>query len=94
MDEQIFKFADMSVQRHSWCVEWFGSQGDFIAGKAKEPISLSRFAGLHGRGRQGFKAQKGRRGLCHYQSFGSHCRQRMSSVDRLPLTFSQQEEHP
>jgi acetolactate decarboxylase len=24
----------------------FGSQGDFIAGKAKEPISLSRFAGL------------------------------------------------
>jgi len=59
MDEQIFKFADMSVQRHSWCVEWFGSQGDFIAGKAKEPISLSRFAGLHGRGRQGSKAQKG-----------------------------------
>ena len=38
----------------------------------------------HGRGRQGSKAQKGRRGLCHYQSFGSHCRQRMSSVDRLP----------
>ena len=35
MDEPILNSADMSVQRRSWCVEWFGSQGDFIAGKAK-----------------------------------------------------------
>ncbi|MGH7873038.1 MAG: molybdate ABC transporter substrate-binding protein, partial [Candidatus Binatia bacterium] len=49
MDEQISKSADMSVQGHSWRVEWFGSQGDFIAGKAKEPISLSRCAGLQTR---------------------------------------------
>ena len=30
----------------SWCVEWFGSQGDFIAGKAEEAVSLERFADL------------------------------------------------
>lgn len=30
----------------SWCVEWFGSQGDFISGKVTEPVSLERFAGL------------------------------------------------
>lgn len=35
-----------SVQHRSWCVEWFGSQGDFIAGKATDPISLQRFTGL------------------------------------------------
>ena len=29
MDEQILKSADLSVQGHSWCIEWFGSQGDF-----------------------------------------------------------------
>ena len=42
MDKQV----DAPIQSQSWCVEWFGSQGDFIAGKAKEPISLSRFGGL------------------------------------------------
>ena len=42
MDKQV----DAPVQSQSWCVEWFGSQGDFIAGKAKEPISLSRFGGV------------------------------------------------
>ena len=35
----------------------------------------------HGRGRQGSKAQKGRRRLCHYQSFGSHCRQGIRDRD-------------
>jgi acetolactate decarboxylase len=30
----------------SWRVEWFGSQGDFIAGKAEEAVSLERFADL------------------------------------------------
>lgn len=35
-----------AVRPLSWCVEWFGSQGDFIAGRAGEPISLERFAGL------------------------------------------------
>jgi acetolactate decarboxylase len=46
MDKQKFHSADASVSPRSWCVEWFGSQGDFIAGKAIEPISLSRFGGL------------------------------------------------
>ena len=30
----------------SWRVEWFGSQGDFISGKAEEAVSLERFADL------------------------------------------------
>jgi len=30
----------------SWRVEWFGSQGDFIAGKAEEAVSLERFVDL------------------------------------------------
>jgi acetolactate decarboxylase len=34
------------METKTWCAEWFGSQGDFIAGNAKEPISLERFAGL------------------------------------------------
>ena len=46
MAKQVLDSSDASVQPSSWCVKWFGSQGDFIAGKAKEPISLSRFAGL------------------------------------------------
>lgn len=46
MDKQVFDSAETSVQPRSWCVEWFGSQEDFIAGKAKEPIPLERFAGL------------------------------------------------
>jgi len=45
--------AIQTIDRHqtgtaasSWCVEWFGSQGDFIAGKAESPVPLGRFAGL------------------------------------------------
>ena len=34
------------MKTKSWCVEWFGSQGDFIAGKAEESVSLERFDGL------------------------------------------------
>src|SRR5215510_15161883 len=34
------------METKSWCVEWFGSQGDFIAGKAEEAVSLERFDGL------------------------------------------------
>jgi len=34
------------MKTKSWCVEWFGSQGDFIAGKAEEAVSLERFEGL------------------------------------------------
>jgi len=34
------------METKSWCVEWFGSQGDFIAGKAEESVSLERFDGL------------------------------------------------
>ena len=46
MDKQVFNSADTSVQPRSWCVEWFGSEGDFLAGKNREPISLARFAGV------------------------------------------------
>jgi len=46
MDKQILNSHAASGQPRSWCVEWFGSQGDFIAGKNQEPISLERFAGL------------------------------------------------
>ena len=46
MDDQTLNSPNASVQHRSWCVEWFGSQGDFIAGKATDPISLQRFAGL------------------------------------------------
>jgi hypothetical protein len=46
MVDEALEFHKSSVQHRSWCVEWFGSQGDFIAGKAREPISLQRFAGL------------------------------------------------
>jgi len=46
MAKHVSDSADTPMQSSSWCVEWFGSQGDFIAGKAKEPISLQRFAGL------------------------------------------------
>ncbi len=46
MVDETSKSADAPIQHRSWCVEWFGSQGDFIAGKAKEPISLQRFAGI------------------------------------------------
>jgi acetolactate decarboxylase len=34
------------METKSWRVEWFGSQGDFIAGKAEEAVSLDRFADL------------------------------------------------
>ena len=46
MVDEALEFHKSSVQHRSWCVEWFGSQGDFIAGKAREPISLQRVAGL------------------------------------------------
>jgi acetolactate decarboxylase len=46
MIDETLKSAGTPIQHRSWCVEWFGSQGDFIAGKAVEPGSLQRFAGL------------------------------------------------
>jgi len=46
MVENFLKSEKPSVDSHSWCVEWFGSQGDFIAGKSTTPVSLNRFAGL------------------------------------------------
>jgi hypothetical protein len=46
MVDQPLKSEKAPVQPRSWCVEWFGSQGDFIAGRVKEPIPLDRFAGL------------------------------------------------
>jgi acetolactate decarboxylase len=35
-----------SIESKCWCVEWFGSEGDFIAGHNRQPISLERFSGL------------------------------------------------
>jgi len=46
MVDEALESHKSSVQHRSWCVEWFGSQGDFIAGKATDPISLQRFTGL------------------------------------------------
>jgi len=46
MVENFLKPEETSVHSHSWCVEWFGSQGDFIAGQSTNPVSLNRFAGL------------------------------------------------
>jgi hypothetical protein len=34
------------MKTKTWCVEWFGSQGDFIAGKAEEAVSSERLPGL------------------------------------------------
>jgi hypothetical protein len=34
------------METKTWCVEWFGSQRDFIAGKADEALSLERFDGV------------------------------------------------
>jgi hypothetical protein len=46
MVDQPLKSEKAPVQPRSWCVEWFRSQGDSIAGRVKEPIPLDRFAGL------------------------------------------------
>jgi hypothetical protein len=46
MIEESLKPAKAQVHSRSWCVEWFGSQGDFIAGRSTTPVSLSRFTGL------------------------------------------------
>jgi acetolactate decarboxylase len=45
LDDEL-KTPRVSPRPASWCVEWFGSQGDFIAGKTKDPVPLERFAGL------------------------------------------------
>ncbi len=34
------------METRNWCVEWFGSQGDFIAGKTDEAVSLEHFVDL------------------------------------------------
>ena len=34
------------METKSCCVEWLGSQGDFIAGKAEQAVSQERFSGL------------------------------------------------
>jgi acetolactate decarboxylase len=46
MADEIPKAEKRVVQDRSWSVEWFGSQKDFIGGRATEPISLERFAGV------------------------------------------------
>jgi len=46
MRENFLKPEKASVYSDSWCVEWFGSQDDFIAEKSTIPVSLNRFAGL------------------------------------------------
>jgi acetolactate decarboxylase len=34
------------METKTWCVEWLGSQGDFLAGGKREPIPLARLWGL------------------------------------------------
>ena len=34
------------METKSWCVEWLGSQGDFLAEGKRQPIPLSRLSGL------------------------------------------------
>jgi acetolactate decarboxylase len=46
MADEISNAEKPVVQAQSWSVEWFGSQRDFIGGRATEPISLERFAGV------------------------------------------------
>src|SRR6266481_8257015 len=46
MSHRSPKQSMRQIETKTWCVEWFGSQGDFIAGKAEEAVSLERFAGL------------------------------------------------
>ena len=46
MVDEALKSEKAPAQLRSWCVEWFGSQGDFIAGSKREPISLARLSGL------------------------------------------------
>ena len=48
MVDEALKSEKAPAQIRPWRVEWFGSQGDFIAGKATKPVSLERFANLNG----------------------------------------------
>src|SRR5215470_706109 len=34
------------TQTKSWCVQWLGSEGDFLAGAKRQPIPLERLNGL------------------------------------------------
>src|SRR5262245_18985745 len=34
------------METKSWCVEWLGSQGDFLAGGKRQPILLAHLSGL------------------------------------------------
>ena len=44
--EQNVKQSLRYMETKNWCVEWFGSQGDFIAGNTEQAVSLERFEGL------------------------------------------------
>ena len=48
MVDEALKSEKAPAQIRPWRVEWFGSQEDFIAGKATKPVSLERFANLNG----------------------------------------------
>ena len=34
------------METKTWCVEWFGSEGDFLAGGKRQPIPLAHLSGL------------------------------------------------
>jgi hypothetical protein len=34
------------TQTKSWCVQWLGSEGDFLAGGKRQPVPLERLNGL------------------------------------------------
>ena len=40
MVDEALKSEKAPAQLRSWCVEWFGSEGDFLAGGKREPDFL------------------------------------------------------
>ena len=46
MVDEALKSEKAPAQLRSWCVEWFGSEGDFLAGGKRQPIPLARLSGL------------------------------------------------
>ena len=46
MANDAFKPEKAALQHRSWCVEWFGSEGDFLAEGKRQPVSLERLHGL------------------------------------------------
>ena len=46
MVKETANIASAPTPTRSWCVEWFGSAGDFLAEGKRQPVSLERLHGL------------------------------------------------